>query len=271
MFFGLAFVVLACTWPSMQGALHCPTTDGKRCVFPFKSSGGSTMYNECADYRGKNWCATEVDAKSKTYKTFGWCEKDKCKEVDEAAEMVKKIQAGGECYQCLEDASMGPPANPWPLKCLQSCVLKNPGSMGRPVAKPLAKPSMSGKAKNQECFGCLLASATRQCLAPCGLPELPLKQSAQPDCVQKGLGFSTESQAVLAVFTGVSSARGCGQVCQDSFPKFQGFTFANSKAPVDERFRCFCLSKLEKEVKNSQWDSGKADCPPRVQPALPAA
>ena len=62
-----------------------------------------------------------------------------------------------------------------------------------------------------------------------------------------------------------------GQVCQDSFPKFQGFTFANSEAPVDERFRCFCLSKLEKEVKNSQWDSGKADCPPRVKPALPAA
>ena len=54
------------------------------------------MYNECADYKGKDWCATEVDAKSKTYKTFGWCEKDKCKEVDEAAEMVKKIQAGGE-------------------------------------------------------------------------------------------------------------------------------------------------------------------------------
>ena len=50
------------------------------------------MYNECADYKGKDWCATEVDAKSKTYKTFGWCEKDKCKEVDEAAEIERRAR-----------------------------------------------------------------------------------------------------------------------------------------------------------------------------------
>ena len=60
-------------------------------------------------------------------------------------------------------------------------------------------------------------------------------------------------------------------MCQDSFPKFQGFTFANSLAPVNERFKCFCLTKLEKEVKSAQWDSGKNDCPARVNPALPAA
>ena len=40
---------------------------------------------------------------------------------------------------------------------------------------------------------------------------MPLKEATEPDCVQKGLGFSTEPQAVLAVFTGVSSAKGCGE------------------------------------------------------------
>ena len=39
---------------------------------------GATTYFECADYKGRKWCATSLNDDG-TYKGYGYCDVDKCK------------------------------------------------------------------------------------------------------------------------------------------------------------------------------------------------
>lgn len=78
--------------------------------------------NECQDYKGRAWCATAVNG-DKTYKTFGWCLKDKCKE--EKKEEEKSLPS---CIACIvQFAPVCIPKclpKPFNTACSQ-CVLQN--------------------------------------------------------------------------------------------------------------------------------------------------
>ena len=53
------------------------TTDGKKCVFPFKYNGKT--YNKCTtvDNGNTEWCATEVKTDG-NYKDWGNCDVSSC-------------------------------------------------------------------------------------------------------------------------------------------------------------------------------------------------
>ena len=71
---------------------NCPTDAGKNCIFPFKDGAnsiirkcietkfvmlGSTTHSECADYKGRKWCATSLKADG-SYNGYGYCDMAKC-------------------------------------------------------------------------------------------------------------------------------------------------------------------------------------------------
>lgn len=158
MFFSV-LLILATIWTSSDGALSCKTDDDLECIFPFKSSASSSEYNQCkAASKGRTWCATAVQA-NLVYSAWGYCNLDTCKEVQTIAEATEQIEKRGSCYGCIEHAAHSRPPHWQSLECLKSCVF-NP--------------------EPQACFQCLVGTATRQCLAPCGQPEL-LKSIALPD------------------------------------------------------------------------------------------
>lgn len=157
MFFPV-LLVLATIWTATDGALSCKTDKGLECVFPFKSSAGGSEYNKCQPAsKGRTWCATEV--KNGVYAKWGYCDLSTCKEEPTLAEAVQQIEDRGSCYGCIEHAAHSRPPHWESLECLKPCVF-NPDP--------------------QACFWCLVGTATRQCLAPCGQPEL-LKSIALPD------------------------------------------------------------------------------------------
>ena len=73
------FALFLLTMPTEMGATGCKTTEGKKCVFPFKFRG--RLYYECTwewsldeSRNGSAWCGTQKVSKLWDRDTWGDCE-----------------------------------------------------------------------------------------------------------------------------------------------------------------------------------------------------
>lgn len=247
MFFPL-LLILATVWSATDGALVCPTTDQKRCVFPFKVGGKEV--NECQDYRDRAWCATAVND-DKTYKTFGWCLKDQCKEEEKEEE--KSLPS---CIACIVQFA--------PV-CIPKCL-----------PKPF----------NTACSQCVLQNGI-ECAGTCGFGNIQAsefgldgvvdfqkegdaQQAGVPACVQVSNFF--RGRYIPGSVIKKNSAAMCGTHCADNFgTAAAAWNWFNSNIKNGRNaLTCFCLETKGEAIPRAFIDCGlgpannQAECPPKL-------
>jgi len=251
MFFPV-LLILATIWTATDGALSCKTDKGLECVFPFKSSAGSSEYNQCKPAsKGRTWCATEVKA-NLVYSAWGYCNLDTCKEVQTIAE-EKSLPS---CIACIVQFA--------PV-CIPKCL-----------PKPF----------NTACSQCVLQNGI-ECAGTCGFGNIQAsefgldgvvdfqkegdaQQAGVPACVQVSNFF--RGRYIPGSVIKKNSAAMCGTHCADNFgTAAAAWNWFNSNIKNGRNaLTCFCLETKGEAIPRAFIDCGlgpannQAECPPKL-------